>query len=270
MVARREEKARAHGDEKAGGRKGSQRAAPDGDHRLGGNRRGGDRRHTLSFGLRGSCRPNLATITEPAYAGGQSVRTPNGSRGPLHPGEGGWRVMCGRRRGARLRSRMESEQRGRNPPAPAGEAADGPAADTRSAVSVTETSEAETTTQRLDTGVSEARVPTWVWVVLGALGIGDGRCDAGACSSRLATRPRRRKLPRRRPRSSWTVSSRTSRRPTKSSTRSTSSSSPPPPPLRPRCRRHRRRKSSPNAQPRTTRAHDDAEVLRRRGVGLRL
>ena len=65
---------------------------------------------------------------------------------------------------------MESEQRGRNPPAPPGEAADGPA-DTRSAVSVTQTSEAETTTQRLDTGVSEARVPTWVWVVLGALGV---------------------------------------------------------------------------------------------------
>ena len=66
---------------------------------------------------------------------------------------------------------MESEQRGRNPPAPPGEAADVPEADTRAAVSVTETSEAETTTQRLDTGVSEARVPTWVWVVLGALGI---------------------------------------------------------------------------------------------------
>ena len=61
---------------------------------------------------------------------------------------------------------MESEQRGRNPPAPPGDAADGPVADTRSAVSVTETIE-----QPLDTGVSEARVPTWVWVVLGALGV---------------------------------------------------------------------------------------------------
>ncbi len=65
MVARREEQARADGDEKAGGRKSSQL---DGDGRLGGNRRGGappcgDRRHTLSFGLRGGCRPNLATIT---------------------------------------------------------------------------------------------------------------------------------------------------------------------------------------------------------------
>lgn len=60
---------------------------------------------------------------------------------------------------------MESEQRGRNPPASPGDAADGPVADTRSAVSVTETIE-----QPLDTGVSEARVPTWVWVVLGVLG----------------------------------------------------------------------------------------------------
>ena len=32
--------------------------------------------------------------------------------------------------------------------------------------------EAETTEQRLDTvGASDARVPTWVWVVLGALGL---------------------------------------------------------------------------------------------------
>ena len=61
---------------------------------------------------------------------------------------------------------MASEQRGRNPPAPPGDAADGPVADTRSAVSVTETIE-----QPLDTGVSEDRVPTWVWVVLGALGV---------------------------------------------------------------------------------------------------
>ena len=66
---------------------------------------------------------------------------------------------------------MDSEQRGRNPPAPAGEATDGPEADTRSAVSVTETSEIETTEQRLNTGGSEARVPTWVWVVLGALAL---------------------------------------------------------------------------------------------------
>ena len=79
--------------------------------------------------------------------------------------------MYGRPHVARLRSRMDSEQRGRNPPTPAGETADGPAAETRSAVSVTETSEAGTTEQRLDTVVSEARVPTWVWVVLGALGI---------------------------------------------------------------------------------------------------
>ena len=67
---------------------------------------------------------------------------------------------------------MDSEQRGGNPPAPAGEAADAPPADTRSAVSVIETSEAETTEQRLDTGVPEARVSTWVWVVLGALALG--------------------------------------------------------------------------------------------------
>ena len=66
---------------------------------------------------------------------------------------------------------MESEQRGRNPPAPAASAAHGPAADTRSDVSVTETSEAEMTEHRPDAGVSEARVPTWVWVVLGALGL---------------------------------------------------------------------------------------------------
>ena len=46
-----------------------------------------------------------------------------------------------------------------------------PAADTRSAVTVTETGEAESTEQQLDTGVSEARVPPWVWVVLGALGL---------------------------------------------------------------------------------------------------
>ena len=40
-------------------------------------------------------------------------------------------------------------------------------------MSVTESSEAETTEQRLTTGAdaSEARVPTWVWVVLGALGL---------------------------------------------------------------------------------------------------
>lgn len=69
---------------------------------------------------------------------------------------------------------MESEQRGRNPPEPAGEAPNGqPAADTRSAVSVTESSVAEATEQPLDTraATSEARVPTWVWVVLGALGV---------------------------------------------------------------------------------------------------
>ncbi len=66
---------------------------------------------------------------------------------------------------------MESEQRGRNPPAQAGETVDGPAADTRSAVSETETSGAEMAEQQLGTGVSEARVPAWVWVVLGALGL---------------------------------------------------------------------------------------------------
>ena len=35
----------------------------------------------------------------------------------------------------------------------------------------TESSEAERTEQRLDTGASEARVPTWVWVLLGSLGL---------------------------------------------------------------------------------------------------
>ncbi len=40
-------------------------------------------------------------------------------------------------------------------------------------MSVTESTEAETTEQPLATGAdaSEARVPTWVWVVLGALGL---------------------------------------------------------------------------------------------------
>ena len=165
---------------------------------------------------------------------------------------------------------MDSEPRGRNPPAPPpGEASDGPpAADARSTASMTESSPTETTEQPLDTraATSEARRAYVGLGRLGRAGSGDGRGDAGVCSSRLATRRRRRKLPRSRPRSSWTVSSRTSRRPTRSSTRSTSSSSPPPPPLRPRSRRHRRRKSSPTAQPRTNRAHDDAEVLRRRGV----
>ncbi len=178
--------------------------------------------------------------------------------------------MWGCRRVAKLRSRMESEQRGRNPPAPAGEAADGPAADTRSAVTVTETGEAETTEQRLDTGVSEARVPTWVWIVLGALGLAmvavtlalfaearDASAQAEDCLyvglSAHGPSHRGRSDDQRRAR-----------------TRSTSSSSPPPPPFRPRCRRHRRRKSSPNAHPRTNRAHDAAEVLHRRGAGLRL
>ncbi len=35
----------------------------------------------------------------------------------------------------------------------------------------TESSEAERTEQRLDTGASDAPVPTWVWVVMGALGL---------------------------------------------------------------------------------------------------
>ena len=41
-------------------------------------------------------------------------------------------------------------------------------------MSVTESSEAEMTEQQLATGAdaSEARVPTWVWVVLGSLGLG--------------------------------------------------------------------------------------------------
>ena len=40
-------------------------------------------------------------------------------------------------------------------------------------MSVTEPSEAETTEHQLDAGAgaSDARVPTWVWVVLGTLGV---------------------------------------------------------------------------------------------------
>ena len=56
---------------------------------------------------------------------------------------------------------------------PQGDPPPGAVADRDSGVSVSESSDAETTEPRLVTGAgaSEARVPTWVWVVLGTLGV---------------------------------------------------------------------------------------------------
>ena len=54
-----------------------------------------------------------------------------------------------------------------------GDALPGAAADRHSGVSAAEPSDAETTEPGLDTGAgaSDARVPTWVWVVLGLLAV---------------------------------------------------------------------------------------------------
>ena len=59
----------------------------------------------------------------------------------------------------------ELESQGGPPP--------GAAPDRHSGVPVAESSDAEATEPRLDTGAgaADARVPTWVWVVLGVLGV---------------------------------------------------------------------------------------------------
>ena len=57
----------------------------------------------------------------------------------------------------------ELESQGDPPP--------GAAPDRHSGVPVAGSSDAEATEPRLDAGAADARVPTWVWVVLGVLGV---------------------------------------------------------------------------------------------------